>query len=294
MFEERNTMSQVTASLVKELRDRTGLGMMECKRALAEAGADIDKAIEELRKSSGMKAAKKAGRTAADGIVLVKTDGGYGMVLEVNSETDFAARDEGFQGFANTVLDAGFAAKQTDIAALMADGLESAREALVQKIGENISARRAGIVEAPVVGGYVHSNNRIAVIVGLSAGSEELAKDVAMHVAAVNPAVVSSDQMPADVIEAERAIFTAQAIESGKPPEIAAKMVEGRVSKFLKESSLVDQPFVKDPDNTVGKLVAAGGAEVVSFVRFEVGEGIEVEEVDFAAEVAAQVAGVSE
>jgi elongation factor Ts len=294
MFEERNTMSQVTASLVKELRDRTGLGMMECKRALAEAGADIDKAIEELRKSSGMKAAKKAGRTAADGIVLVKTDVGYGMVLEVNSETDFAARDEGFQGFANTVLDAGFAAKQTDIAALMADGLESAREALVQKIGENISARRAGIVEAPVVGGYVHSNNRIAVIVGLSAGSEELAKDVAMHVAAVNPAVVSSDQMPADVIEAERAIFTAQAIESGKPPEIAAKMVEGRVSKFLKESSLVDQPFVKDPDNTVGKLVAAGGAEVVSFVRFEVGEGIEVEEVDFAAEVAAQVAGVSE
>jgi elongation factor Ts len=294
MFEERNTMSQVTASLVKELRDRTGLGMMECKRALAEAGADIDKAIEELRKSSGMKAAKKAGRTAADGIVLVKTDVGYGMVLEVNSETDFAARDEGFQGFANTVLDAGFAAKQTDIAALMADGLESAREALVQKIGENISARRAGIVEAPVVGGYVHSNNRIAVIVGLSAGSEELAKDVAMHVAAVNPAVVSSDQMPADVIEAERAIFTAQAIESGKPPEIAAKMVEGRVSKFLKESSLVDQPFVKDPDNTVGKLVAAGGAEVISFVRFEVGEGIEVEEVDFAAEVAAQVAGVSE
>jgi elongation factor Ts len=294
MFEERNTMSQVTASLVKELRDRTGLGMMECKRALAEAGADIDKAIEELRKSSGMKAAKKAGRTAADGIVLVKTDVGYGMVLEVNSETDFAARDEGFQGFANTVLDAGFAAKQTDIAALMADGLESAREALVQKIGENISARRAGIVEAPVVGGYVHSNNRIAVIVGLSAGSEELAKDVAMHVAAVNPAVVSSDQMPADVIEAERAIFTAQAIESGKPPEIAAKMVEGRVSKFLKESSLVDQPFVKDPDNTVGKLVAAGGAEVVSFVRFEVGEGIEVEEVDFAAEVAAQVAGAGE
>ncbi len=287
-------MSQVTASLVKELRDRTGLGMMECKRALAEAGADIDQAIEELRKSSGMKAAKKAGRTAADGVVMVKTDGAYGMVLEVNSETDFAARDEGFQGFASSVLDAGFAAKQTDIAALMADGLESAREALVQKIGENISARRAGALEAPVVGGYVHSNNRIAVIVGLSAGTEDLAKDVAMHVAAVNPAVVSSEQMPADVIEAERAIYTAQAIESGKPPEIAAKMVEGRVSKFLKESSLIDQPFVKDPDITVGKLVAAGGAEIVSFVRFEVGEGIEVEEVDFAAEVAAQVAGASE
>jgi len=287
-------MSQVTASLVKELRDRTGLGMMECKRALTEAGADIDKAIEELRKSSGMKAAKKAGRTAADGIVLFKTDGSYGMVLEVNSETDFAARDEGFQGFATSVLDAGFAAKQTDVAALMADGLESAREALVQKIGENISARRAGSIEAPVVGGYVHSNNRIAVIVGLSGGNEELAKDVAMHVAAVNPAVVSSDQMPEDVIAAEKEIFAAQARESGKPEEIIEKMIGGRVNKFLKESSLVDQPFVKDPDTTVGKLVAAGGAEVISFVRFEVGEGIDVDEVDFAAEVAAQVAGASE
>jgi elongation factor Ts len=287
-------MSQVTASLVKELRDRTGLGMMECKRALVEAGADIDKAIEELRKSSGMKAAKKAGRTAADGIVMFKTDGSYGLVLEVNSETDFAARDEGFKGFANAVMDAGFSAKQTDIAALMADGLESAREALVQKIGENISARRADNLEAPVVGGYVHSNNRIAVLVGLSAGNEELARDVAMHVAAVNPAVVSSDQMPAELVAAEKEIFAAQARESGKPEEIIEKMIGGRISKFLKESSLVDQPFVKDPDITVGKLVAAQGAEVVSFIRYEVGEGIEVEEVDFAAEVAAQVAGASE
>ena len=282
-------MAQVTASLVKELRDRTGLGMMECKRALADADGDIDKAIEELRKSSGMKAAKKAGRTAADGLVAVKAENGYGLVLEVNSETDFVARDEGFQGFVTTVLDTAFASKQTDIAELMSGDLESAREALVQKIGENISPRRAASLEAPVVGGYVHSNNRIAVVVGLTGGDEALARDVAMHVAAVNPAVVSSDQMPADKVAAEREIFTAQAIESGKPPEIAAKMVEGRVSKFLKESSLVDQPFVKDPDTTVGKLVSAGGAEVVSFVRYEVGEGIEVEEVDFAAEVAAQV-----
>jgi len=287
-------MSQVTASLVKELRDRTGLGMMECKRALNEAGADIDKAIEELRKSSGMKAAKKAGRTAADGIVLYKSADGYGMLLEVNSETDFAARDEGFQGFANEVLETAYAGRETDIAALMAGGLEPVREALVQKIGENISARRAASVEAPVVGGYVHSNNRIAVLVGLSGGSEDLARDVAMHVAAVNPAVVSSDQMPADVVAAEKEIFAAQARESGKPEEIIEKMIGGRISKFLKESSLIDQPFVKDPDTTVGKLVAAGGAEVISFVRFEVGEGIEVEEVDFAAEVAAQVAGVSE
>ncbi|MDG1819141.1 MAG: translation elongation factor Ts [Porticoccaceae bacterium] len=284
-------MAQVTASLVKELRDRTGLGMMECKRALTESGADIDKAIEELRKSSGMKAAKKAGRTAADGLVAVKAENGYGMVLEVNSETDFAARDEGFKGFVSAVLDTAFAAKQTDVSVLLDGDLGSAREALVQKIGENISPRRAAGIEAAVVGGYVHSNNRIAVVVGLTGGDEELAKDVAMHVAAVNPAVVSSDQMPAEVIQAERDIFTAQAIESGKPPEIAAKMVEGRVSKFLKESSLIDQPFVKDPDTTVGKLVKAGGAEVVGFVRFEVGDGIEVEEVDFAAEVAAQVQG---
>jgi elongation factor Ts len=286
-------MSQVTASLVKELRDRTGLGMMECKRALVEADADIDKAIEDLRKSSGMKAAKKAGRTAADGLVSVKVEGGYGVVVEVNSETDFVARDEGFQGFVAAVVNVGFSSKATDMTALMAGDLESAREALVQKIGENISPRRISSVEADVVGGYVHSNNRIAVIVGLRGGDEELAKDVAMHVAAVNPAVVSSDQMPADIVAAEKEIFAAQARESGKPEEIIEKMIVGRVNKFLKESSLVDQPFVKDPDTSVGNLVKAAGAEILSFVRFEVGEGIDVEEVDFAAEVAAQVQGAS-
>jgi elongation factor Ts len=286
-------MSQVTASLVKELRDRTGLGMMECKRALAQSEGDIEKAIEDLRKSSGMKAAKKAGRTAADGVVAFRAEGGYGLVLEVNSETDFVARDDGFQGFVNTVLDAAYSAKQTDIPALMAGDLETERQELVQKIGENISPRRADSIEAPVVGGYVHSNSRIAVLVGLSGGSEELAKDVAMHVAAVNPAVVNSDDMPADLVAAEKEIFAAQARESGKPEEIIEKMIAGRVAKFLKESSLVDQPFVKDPDTTVGKLVKAEGAEVLSFVRFEVGEGIEVEEVDFAAEVAAQVEGAS-
>ena len=286
-------MAQVTASLVKELRERTGLGMIECKRALAEADADINKAIEELRKSSGMKAAKKAGRTAADGLVSVKVEAGYGVVVEVNSETDFVTKDEGFQGFVASVLDSAFVNRKTDMAAVMAGDLESAREALVQKTGENISPRRADSVEAPVVGGYVHSNNRIAVLVGLSGGSEGLARDVAMHVAAVNPAVVSSDQMPAEVVAAEKEIFAAQARESGKPEEIIEKMIVGRVSKFLKESSLVDQPFVKDPDMTVGKLVKEAGAEVLSFVRFEVGEGIEVEQVDFATEVAAQVKGAS-
>ena len=161
-------MSQVTTSLVKELRDRTGLGMMECKRALAKSEGDINKAIEDLRKSSGMKAAKKAGRTAADGVVSFRAQGGYGLVLEVNSETDFVARDDGFQGFVNTVLDAAYSAKQTDVAALMAGDLETERQELVQKIGENISPRRIDSVEAPVVGGYVHSNSRIAVLVGLS------------------------------------------------------------------------------------------------------------------------------
>ena len=286
-------MSQVTASLVKELRDRTGLGMMECKRALAKSEGDINKAIEDLRKSSGMKAAKKAGRTAADGVVSFRAEGGYGLVLEVNSETDFVARDEGFQGFVNTVLNTAYDARQTNIADLMAGDLEVQRQELVQKIGENISPRRADNIEAPVVGGYVHSNSRIAVLVGLSGGSEELAKDVAMHVAAVNPAVVNSSDMPADLVAAEKEIFAAQARESGKPDEIIEKMIAGRVAKFLKESSLVDQPFVKDPDTTVGKLVNAEGAEVLSFIRFEVGEGIEVEEVDFAAEVAAQVQGAS-
>jgi len=282
-------MSQVTASLVKELRDRTGLGMMECKKALTEAGADIDKAIEDLRKSSGMKAAKKAGRTAADGVVAFKAENNFGLLLEVNSETDFVARDEGFQDFVSSVLEVAYSAKETDIAKLMAGELESAREALVQKIGENISPRRAAMIEAPVVGGYVHSNNRIAVLVGLSGATAELAKDVAMHVAAVNPAVVNSADMPADVVAAEKEIYAAQARESGKPEEIIEKMIAGRVAKFLKESSLVDQPFVKDPDTSVGKLVNAAGADVLSFVRYEVGEGIEVEEVDFAAEVAAQV-----
>lgn len=287
-------MAQVATSLVKELRERTGLGMMECKRALVGAGGDIDKAIEDLRKSSGLKAAKKAGRTAADGMVAVRVEGTRAMIVEVNSETDFVARDENFQGFVKRVIDAAFDAGQTDLNVLFEDSeLESLRGDLIQKIGENISPRRGASIEAPVVGGYVHSNNRIGVLVGLSGGDEALARDVAMHIAAVNPPVVRSDDMPSDLIAAEKEIYAAQARESGKPEEIIEKMIGGRVKKFLKENSLVDQPFVKDPDVTVGKLVANAGADVVGFVRFEVGEGIAVEEVDFAAEVAAQVESVS-
>lgn len=284
-------MAEIKASMVKELRERTGLGMMECKKALAEAEGDIDAAIEALRKSSGMKAAKKAGRTAAEGAVAIdiSADGKCGVLVEVNSETDFAARDQNFLDFVDTVLKKVAAGKQTDIEALMADGLEDARQALVQKIGENISVRRAEVVEGDLIGGYAHANNKIAVLVNLSGGDQELAKDVAMHVVAMNPQVAKPEDMPAELVEKEREIFSAQAAESGKPADIVEKMVEGRVRKFLAESSLVEQPFVKDSEKKVGQLLKAASADIRGFVRFEVGEGIEKEEVDFAAEVAAQV-----
>lgn len=284
-------MAEIKASLVKELRDRTGLGMMECKKALAEAGGDIDAAIEELRKSSGMKAAKKAGRTAAEGAVIVKIadDRSYGVVAEVNSETDFAAREANFAAFVEDVVAMAFEQKQTDVDALMAAGLEDKRQALVQKIGENISVRRITLVEGDNIGGYIHGNGKIAVLVSLKGGDAELGKDVAMHIAAVNPQVAKPEDMSAEVLEKERAIYVAQAADSGKPAEIVEKMVEGRVRKFIAESSLVEQAFVKDPDLTVGKLIKNAGADIAGFVRFEVGEGIEKDEVDFAAEVAAQV-----
>ena len=283
----------MSAALVKELRERTGLGLLECKKALAEADGDIDAAIEALRKSSGMKAAKKAGRTAADGVVAIQTadDGSFAAMVEVNSETDFVARDENFLGFVQSVVGKAFGERIADVETLAAGDTEDARQALVQKIGENISVRRVVTHEASdgVVGGYVHGNNRIAVLVSLKGGSEELARDVAMHVAAVNPQVVSPDDMPAEQVAKEREIYAAQAQDSGKPPEIVEKMIDGRIRKFLSENSLTEQAFVKDPDMTVGKLVSAAGAEVLGFTRFEVGEGIEVEKVDFAAEVAAQL-----
>lgn len=285
----------MSAALVKELRERTGLGLLECKRALAAADGNVDAAIEELRKSSGMKAAKKAGRTAADGVVAARIaeDGSYGVLVEINSETDFVARDENFLGFVKKVVDAAFEARDTDVSALMAGDLEKDREALVQKIGENIGVRRIALTTAAdgVVGAYVHGNHRIGVLVELQAGDQDLARDVAMHVAAVNPQVVRPEDMPQDVVEKEKEIYTAQALESGKPPEIVEKMIGGRIKKFLAENSLLEQAFVKDPDVTVSKLVSSAGASVASFVRFEVGEGIEVDEVDFAAEVAAQLKG---
>jgi elongation factor Ts len=280
-------MAGISASMVKELRERTGLGMLECKKALAEVEGDVEKAIEELRKKSGMKAAKKAGRTAAEGVVVVKAadDNTSAMLVEVNSETDFAAKNEDFVAFANKVADEAFASGSTEVSGL----LESEREALVQKIGENISPRRASKVEGEVVGVYVHSNSRIASIVALNGGDVALAKDVAMHATAVNPRILNPEDMPAEELEKEKTIIKAQPDMEGKPAEIVEKMMGGRIKKFLKENSLVEQPFVKNPEVTVGQLVKEAGAEIVSFVRLEVGEGIEVEETDFAAEVAAQL-----
>ena len=283
----------MSAAQVKELRERTGLGLLECKKALAEASGDIEAAIETLRKSSGMKAAKKAGRTAAEGIVAIQSapDGSLAAMVEVNSETDFVARDENFLNFVQTVVGKAFEQRSNDIDLLAGGDIEEARQALVQKIGENISVRRVVVHEASacVVGGYVHGNKRIAVVVSLRGGNAELAKDVAMHIAAVNPQVISPDQMAEEVVAKEREIYAAQAQESGKPAEIVEKMIDGRIRKFLSENSLTEQAFVKDPDTTVGKLVSAAGSEIIGFSRFEVGEGIEVEKVDFAAEVAAQL-----
>jgi elongation factor Ts len=288
-------MANITASMVKELRERTGLGMMDCKKALGEADGDMDKAIEDLRKASGLKAAKKASRVAAEGIVLTKvaTDGNYGVIMEVNSETDFAARHENFKAFADDALEQAYASEDADVQGLLDAGLEGKREALVQKIGENINVRRVERLKFDdankgIVDSYVHSNNRIAVLISITGGDEALARDVAMHIAAVNPMVTRAEDVPEDVLAKETEIYSAQARESGKPEEIIGKMIEGRLRKFVAEVSLMEQPFVKDPDTTIANLLKEAGADIVKFVRFEVGEGIEKEEIDFADEVAQQ------
>ena len=280
-------MAAITASMVKDLRERTGLGMMDCKKALVEADGDAELAIENLRKSSGMKAAKKAGRTAADGLIGQKVENGVAVMVEVNCETDFAGRDENFINFVTTVVENVFSSKETNVEKLLSSGLENTREALVQKIGENVSIRRAAVLEGNVTN-YLH-NGKIGVIVALEGGSEDLGRDIAMHIAAANPQYVNGTDVPADVVAKEKEIYVAQAAESGKPPEIIEKMVGGRIRKYLAEISLVDQAFVKDADIKIGALLKKQNATVKQFVRFEVGEGIEVEEVDFAAEVAEQL-----
>jgi elongation factor Ts len=280
-------MTAVSASMVKELRERTGLGMMDCKKALVDSDGDMEAAIENLRKSSGMKAAKKAGRIASDGLLSIKVNGGIGVIVEVNCETDFAARDDNFVAFVKTVTDKVFDLREANIEAL---GLETERENLVQKIGENISIRRAQVFkdEGTVVE-YLHTNGRIGVMLSMEGGSEDLGKDVAMHIAAMNPTVVSSEDAPADLVAKEREIYTAQAQDSGKPPEIVEKMIDGRIRKYLAEISLLEQAFVKDGDTKIGALLKNAGATVNRFVRYEVGEGIEKGEEDFAAEVQKQL-----
>ncbi len=286
----------VTAAMVKELRERTGAGMMECKKALVESNGDMDAAIENLRKSGLAKADKKSGRVAAEGIIIEAQQGGRAVLVEVNSETDFVAKDDNFLGFARKVADAAVQQDSDDVADLMAaevDGatLEQARQALVAKIGENIQVRRMAVVESDaVIGSYIHGG-RIGVLVELDGGDEELARDLAMHVAALNPAYAREDEVPAEVLAKEKEILIAQAQDSGKPADIIEKMVEGRLRKFLAEITLVGQPFVKDGDVTVGKLLDQKGASVKGFTRLAVGEGIEKKEENFAEEVMQQVAG---
>ena len=285
----------ISASMVKELRERTGAGMMECKKALVETGGDMEAAAELLRKSGQAKADKKAGRVAADGRIVIKADGGKAVMVEVNSETDFVAKDENFVAFAEAVADAALASGTTEVEAFanekLADGrsVEQARTDLIAKIGENISVRRiASITSDGALGHYTHGA-KIGAAVALEGGDEELARDIAMHVAAINPTCIDESGVPAETLERERRIYAEQAAESGKPADIVEKMVSGRVAKFLKEITLVGQPFVKDDKISVGKLLDKAGAKVTSFVRFEVGEGIEKKQENFADEVMKQI-----
>ncbi|BCL53903.1 elongation factor Ts [Francisella tularensis subsp. holarctica] len=289
-------MSNISAKLVKELRERTGAGMMECKKALVAAAGDIEKAAEEMRISGQTKADKKASRVAAEGVIEVYAADGRAILLEINSETDFVARDETFKKFAQEAVKAAHAANAKTIEEVLAaktsngETVEEARKSLIAKIGENIQVRRVKTVEAETLGAYIHGS-KIGVVAALEGGDEDLAKDVAMHVAAANPMVVSGDQVPADVVAKEKEIFTAQAKESGKPAEIIEKMIVGRIRKFLDEVALLGQDFVKDPAIKVEKLVKDKGAKVVNFIRLDVGEGIEKKEEDFAAEVMSQIKG---
>ncbi len=289
----------ISAAMVKELRERTGAGMMQCKKALVEANGDLDSAAEVLRISGQANADKKAKRIAADGRIVVAQDGSKAVVVEVNSETDFVANDENFVVFAEAVAAAALASGTTDVETLagekLADGraVEEARTELVGKVGENIGVRRIGQIEsAGVIASYTHGA-RIGSVVAIEGGNELLARDVAMHIAASNPMCIDETGIPAETLEHERRILTEQAQDSGKPDEIIEKMVAGRINKYLKEITLLGQPFVKDPDVSVGKLLSAANATVTGFVRFEVGDGIEKKVDNFVEEVMAQVKGAS-
>lgn len=289
----------ITAAQVKELRERTGSGMMECKKALVEVDGDIEAAVEMMRKSGMAKADKKAGRVAAEGVAMVEiaADGKSAAMVEVNCETDFVSGGDDFKGFANAIAMQVLNGNPADIDALMAAPLEGGksvedtRKAMISKIGENIQVRHFARFETEnQFGAYLHGS-RIGVLVELKGGDETLARDIAMHIAASRPVCVDEKEVPQELLAKEKEIFVAQAQESGKPDDIIEKMVEGRMRKYLAEVTLVGQPFVKDPDVTVGKLLKGKGAEVIRFQRMEVGEGIEKKTENFADEVMAQIKG---
>lgn len=290
---------EITAALVKELRERTGAGMMECKKALVEMKGDIDAAAEHMRKTGMAKADKKAGRAAAEGLVVIRTsgDGKTAAMVEVNCETDFVAKDENFRNFVDAIADKVLAAKPADLDALLAMPLEGglsvedSRKALIARIGENMNVRRFVLINAKgKISSYMHGT-RIGVVVDLEGGNDDLGKDIAMHIAASKPICVDESGVSQDLIQKEKEIYAAQAQDSGKPADIIEKMVMGRVQKFLKEITLLGQPFVKDPDQTIDKLLKGAKAKVATFVRYEVGEGLEKKSENFAEEVMAQAKG---
>jgi elongation factor Ts len=291
----------VTAEAVRQLRERTGAGMMECKRALVDSQGDLDAAAELMRKQGLAKADKKAARVAAEGVIVVErsADGCTAAMVELNCETDFVAREQDFRNFAADLARLTLAGRVVDVPALLAaelaagESVDQRRRALVAKIGENISVRRCVVLESSgLLGAYVHGT-RIGVLVALDGGTAELAHDLAMHVAASNPRYLSVAEVPAEVLAKEREILGEQALKEGKSPEITARMVEGRLRKSLNEITLLGQPFVRDPDQTIEKLLAAAGARVLRFERFEVGAGIEKKQEDFVAEVMAQVSAAA-
>ena len=283
---------EIKASQVKELRDMSGVAMMECKRALVECEGDLEKALDLLRSNSSLKAEKKSSRVAADGVIRIVSSDSYATIIEINSETDFAAKDPGFIAFADDVVNYVSNNKVDNISMFASTEIEEKRLALIQKIGENIQLRRMETIEfdnSMSVGSYMHSDGKLATLVVTSNSDDNLAKDVAMHIAASNPLCKNPDDIDTEVLEREKAIFEVQAKESGKDDAIMNKMVEGKVRKFLAEVSLTSQAFIKDPDMTVGKLLSDNDADVTGYVRFKVGEGIEVETKSFADEVADQL-----
>ena len=284
-------MSEISASLVKELRERTGMGMMDCKQALVTAEGDISLAIEELRKSSGIKASKKAGRSAADGVIRVEINNSKAFMVEINCETDFVAKDESFMEFSDEVLNTLSSGDFHEVEQLMKGDLQDKREKLIQKLGENIVVRRMFQSDdtADHTGVYLHSNKKIACVTSLRGGNDEAAKNIAMHIAATDPLAISPNDIPIEILEKEKEIFEAQSADSGKSKDIVVKMVEGKIKKFLSEVSLTEQDFVKDPGVKIKSLLDENNAQVIQFKRFEVGEGIEVVETDFAAEVMSQI-----